>query len=114
MKTTCIMCPVGCELSIEKVGGQIKVSGNNCVRGERYGISEMTAPTRMITSLVKTDSGVASVKTTNLVPKEKIFNVLNELKNIKLHSVKKGEIIIKNVANLDGIDIVVTRQPINE
>ena len=37
MKTVCIMCPMGCELTIEKVKGEIKVSGNTCLRGETYG-----------------------------------------------------------------------------
>lgn len=114
MKLTCIMCPVGCELNVEKVGNEFKVTGNGCIRGERYGISEMTNPTRIITGLIKTNNGVASVKTTNLVPKEKINDVLNELKLFKTDNVNVGDIIIHNVAGLDGIDVIVTRESINE
>lgn len=109
MKLTCIMCPVGCELNVEKINGEIKVSGNGCIRGQRYGISEMTAPTRMVTSLIKTKNGVCSVKTTNLVPKDKIFDVLNALKSFTIDDAKVGDIIIKNVAVLENIDVVVTR-----
>ncbi len=113
MKITCIMCPVGCELTVEKNNDKIIVSGNGCVRGERYGISEITEPTRTVTSLVETKQGIASVKTTNLVPKDKIFDVIKDIKNLHLSNVKNGEIIIKNVANLKNVDVVVTREPIN-
>ena len=112
MKLTCIMCPVGCELNVENSNGIITVTGNSCIRGERYGISEVTAPTRMVTSLVKTLKGVASVKTTTLVPKDKINDVLNEIANFKAKDVQFGEIIIKNVAGVNGVDVIVTREPI--
>lgn len=114
MKLTCIMCPVGCELTVEKINEEIKVSGNGCIRGQRYGISEMTNPTRMITSLIKTSSGVVAVKTTNLVPKDKIYDVLNELKAFKIKHAKVGDIVIHNVAGLKDIDIIVTRNVIDE
>lgn len=114
MKLTCIMCPVGCELTVQTIDGEIKVSGNGCVRGERYGKTEMIAPMRMVTSLVKTDSGVIAVKTTNLVPKDKIFDVLDVLKNTKIKNAKNGDIIIKNVAGLSDVDIVVTRDVVDE
>ena len=113
MKLTCIMCPVGCELDVKKDGEKIVVSGNGCIRGERYGITEITAPARMITALIKTKIGVASVKTTNLVPKAKIFDVLNELQNFFADEVKDGQIIIKNVAGIENVDVVVTREAIN-
>lgn len=112
MKLTCIMCPVGCELNVENIDGEIKVSGNSCVRGQRYGISEITAPTRMITGLIKTAKGVCAVKTTNVVPKDKIFDVLNELKLFRANNAKYGDIVIRNVAGLENIDVVVTRDAI--
>ncbi len=112
MKLTCIMCPVGCELTVTKEDGQIKVVGNGCIRGARYGEQEITAPMRMVTSLIKTDKGVASVKTSNLVPKEKIFDVLKALENVHLKSVKAGDIVIENVAGIDGVNVIVTRESI--
>ncbi len=113
MKITCIMCPVGCELNIEKNGDEIIVSGNGCIRGKQYGISEVTSPTRIVTSLIKTTNGIASVKTTKAVPKNKIFDVLNVLKNFKKDKVQYGETIIKNVADIEGVDIIVTRDAID-
>ena len=107
-KLTCIMCPVGCSLEVENVGEKIVVTGNGCIRGERYGISEVTNPTRIITALVKAKSGICSVKSTNLIPKDKIFDVLHEIEKLAPEKVELGEILIKNVLNL-GADIVVTR-----
>lgn len=108
MDTTCINCPMGCSLHIEKVGEEIKVSGNVCKRGEKYGISEYTCPERMITTLVKGKDGVLSVKTTKPVAKSEIFNVLEEIKKLYVEKdVKCGDIICQNVAN-SGADIVIT------
>ncbi len=107
-KLTCIMCPVGCELEVENVGDKIVVSGNGCIRGERYGISEITNPTRMITALVKTKNGICAVKSTNLIPKDKVFDVLKEIEKLNPEKVEFGGVLIENVLNL-GADIVVTR-----
>ena len=110
-KFTCIMCPVGCELTVTKNKDKIEVTGNGCIRGERYGISEVTNPTRMITALVKTKKGICSVKTTALVPKDKIFAVLKEIEKLQPKSAKYGEILIKNVCGLQNTNVVVTREP---
>ena len=47
-KMVCIMCPLGCEMEVEKVGDEVIVSGNNCIRGKVYATSEMTNPERMV------------------------------------------------------------------
>ncbi|HBP43612.1 MAG TPA: molybdopterin oxidoreductase [Clostridiales bacterium] len=107
MKTTCIMCPVGCELNIEKNGDDIIVTGNGCIRGETYGKAELTNPKRMVTALINTSKGVLPVKTTDLVPKNMINNVLNAIKDIYVDTAKAGDIVLKNVCNL-GVDIIVT------
>ena len=104
---TCIMCPLGCQLDVQKVGNKYKVTGNNCVRGERYGIDEMTNPTRVVTSLVKTKYGVLPCKTTAPVPKKVVFKVLEEIGKIRLVNGKLGDVIIKNVCRT-GVDVVIT------
>lgn len=107
MKTICIMCPIGCELTIE-TKGEIKVSGNLCPRGEQYGKDEATCPKRIVTSIVRCDKDYyCSVKTTCPVPKTKINEVLGEISKIPAKKHEFGEILIKNVAGTDA-DIVVT------
>lgn len=107
MKTTCIMCPLGCELDIKKqANGEIKVSGNSCIRGEKYAISELTNPVRNISSLIKAGGGVVAVKTTAPVPKDRIEDCLKEISKINLKFIPQmGTIVIKNILNL-GVDVV--------
>lgn len=108
MKLICIMCPMGCELTVNKdKSGNITVTGNNCIRGENYGKEEVTYPKRMLTALVKTDLGVLPVKSTKTVPKNLMFKINEEIGKLHLHSAKSGDIIIKNVLNT-GVDIIVT------
>ncbi len=100
---------MGCNLEIIENGLDFVVSGNTCKRGELYGIQEMKSPMRIVTSLVKTETGrPVSVKTSNVVPKSKIFDVLNALKESKACSDSKiGDVIVENILGL-GVDIVVT------
>ena len=52
----CIVCPMGCHLSLEEDPSHpkgFKVTGITCKRGEEYAIKEVTAPTRMLTSTVR-------------------------------------------------------------
>ncbi len=106
-KMICIMCPLGCELTVEQNGMEICVSGNNCVRGERYAKDELTCPVRIVTSLVKTANGVLPVKTTAPVPKAKVDTVVAEIAKLNLKSAKMHDVVIKNILNL-GVDVVVT------
>ena len=109
MKTICIMCPMGCPLTIERTTKNIEVVGNTCKRGIEYGIQEFTAPKRALTSLVNVDNGgVLSVKTSMLIDKALIFQVLKELKGITVSPpVKIGDVIIANICG-SGADIVAT------
>lgn len=106
MKTTCIMCPLGCELNIERNGQEIKVTGNTCIRGEQYAKAEMTNPVRNISSLVRVGEKVVPVKSSMPIPKVSIEAVLNEISKLNLTKVPPiGTVIIKNVLNL-GVDII--------
>ncbi|MDE6060268.1 MAG: DUF1667 domain-containing protein, partial [Clostridia bacterium] len=62
-----------------------------------------------ITTLVKLSSGgVASVKTSGSVPKERIFDVIDFIGSIVApDDVKIGDTVSKNVLGL-GVDVVVT------
>lgn len=108
MEFTCIMCPVGCHLVATKTKDGIKITGNACPRGEIFGKSEATNPTRMVTSIMPYRNKTISVKTTNPIPKCKIYECLKEIKEANApKSAKLGQIVIKNVANT-GENIVIT------
>ena len=55
---TCIVCPIGCELSItiDENNEFVSVSGNQCRRGEDYAVNEINNPQRVITTTVAIDS----------------------------------------------------------
>lgn len=108
MKITCIMCPVGCELDVKKVGNKISVKGNGCPRGVIFGEKEITHPERMVTTIKVYKNGTVSLKTDKPVPKKVINAVLQEIKKTPLpEKVEIGMIFIKNVM-LSGANIVVT------
>lgn len=103
----CIMCPMGCNLTVEKEGKEIKVSGNGCIRGASFAKEELSSPKRIVTTSVKTAQGVKSCKTTSPIPKDKIFDVMKEVEKLRLEKVTFGQVIIKNILGT-GADIIVT------
>ncbi|WP_125152034.1 DUF1667 domain-containing protein [Clostridium rectalis] len=109
---TCIVCPNGCELTIETQEDEIMVCGNLCSKGKEYAIQEIKNPKRTIASLVKVINGViplVSVRTTKAIPKKEIFNVLEEIKKIERDApVKSGNILIRDVLGLKS-DIIATK-----
>ena len=107
MKVICIMCPRGCELEVTK-GKKITVTGNGCPRGVIYGEREVTKPERMITTIKKFEDKTISLKSSKPVPKEKVFEVLKEIKTAKLpKNIEIGKVLISSVAQTDA-DIVIT------
>lgn len=110
---TCISCPMGCPLTVEMEGSEvISVSGNTCKRGDIYARKEVTNPTRIVTSTVKVVNGSAdmvSVKTKEDIPKGKIFECVEALKDVAVEApVHIGDVIVANVADT-GVDIVATK-----
>ncbi|MCH5248724.1 MAG: DUF1667 domain-containing protein [Lachnospiraceae bacterium] len=108
----CIRCPLGCNVSVEMEGEDIKtITGNTCPRGADYVTKELTDPRRIVTSLVKVKGGerpVVSVKTAADIPKDKIMNCINELKQIEVYApVQIGDVILRNICDT-GVDIVAT------
>ncbi|WP_027625782.1 DUF1667 domain-containing protein [Clostridium lundense] len=110
---TCIICPNGCELSVEWEEKSIKnINGALCKRGEEYVTQEIQNPKRTIASLVKVNNGeipLVSVRTTKAIPKEKIFDVMEEIKKLEVNApVKINQVIVKNILGL-GSDIISTK-----
>lgn len=105
----CIVCPRGCRLDVDE---KLQVTGNACPRGAAYAAAEMTHPTRMVTSTVRlAESRLARVpvKTSCPVPKEKIADVMAEIRRMTVRApVQCGDVVIGHVAGLDA-DVVATR-----
>ena len=96
---TCIGCPRGCTLKIERDGDGWSVTGNTCPRGREFAVSEMTAPRRTICSTVRTafpDAPVLPVRVSADIPKDRIFDVMDALKTVPVSErIGRGDVVIR-------------------
>lgn len=108
-KLICIVCPRGCHLEVDE---KLNVTGSFCKRGIEYGKNEVTNPTRTVTSTVKLNSKslkMLPVRTDKPISKNKIFEVIEVLKKVKVNApINCGEVILKNILETD-VNIVSTR-----
>lgn len=105
---TCIICPRGCTLTVNTADdGTVTVSGNSCPKGEKYGIEECTHPVRTVTSIVRVanrENTMVSVKTKDPIPKEHIFDVMKQIRNVTVNApVNIGDKILQNIFETDII-----------
>ncbi len=110
----CIGCPLGCPLTVEMKGTEVvSVTGNTCPNGDRYARKEVTDPRRTVTSTVRVLGGslpVVSVKTAQDIPKNKIFDCMQELATIRVKApVQEGYVIVSNIANT-GVSVIATKE----
>ena len=106
----CINCPRGCHLEVElPADGEIAVSGNSCPRGVAYARQEITAPERVVTAVVPTDSqvrGFLPVRTSRAFPRGRIPELLNALYKRSVSApVKRGDVVWANALDT-GIDVI--------
>ncbi|RLI92222.1 MAG: hypothetical protein DRO65_00345 [Candidatus Altiarchaeales archaeon] len=113
-KFVCIVCPNSCEIyvSVNEKNEILKLEGNLCPRGEDYVRKELKAPERVVTSTVKVRDGnmpLVSVKTSKPIPKEKIFEVMEEIRKLEVRApIKIGDVLLKNIAGTSA-DLVATK-----
>lgn len=112
-KITCIVCPIGCKILVRTDGKKIiNMDGSKCKQGIDYAINEALDPRRMLTTSVSVKDGkwpLVSVKSSQPVPKYKVFQVLKEIKKININApLRSGQTILTDVANT-GINIVATK-----
>jgi CxxC motif-containing protein len=111
----CILCPNGCEIQVELDSSKsiLGLDGALCDRGQDYVRQELYAPQRNIASLVKVEGGnmpLTSVRLSAPIPKERIFDVMAEIKKVKIEApVAIGQVIIENVLGLQ-CDVIATKQ----
>jgi len=124
---TCIVCPIGCSLSVKEGPvseglSSLTVTGNRCNRGAAYAEEEIRAPKRVVTATC----GIAlnaeelgsrgltaprriPVKSSVPCPKEKILELLEDIYSLKLSlPVKAGDRLIADWKG-SGIDVVAVR-----
>ena len=130
---TCIVCPMGCSLSVEEdPAGALTVTGNRCPRGAAYAQEEIRAPKRTVTATcgiaypdmeastngtpgeARPSRGLTAprripVKTSAPCPKEKIDALLGDIYRLRPKlPVKAGDKLITDW-NGSGIDVIAVR-----
>ncbi len=123
MKTemSCIVCPMSCLITVEQDDETkeiVSIEGNTCKRGENYVRSELTHPMRQLTSTVAIDKGIYNrlpVILSAEVPKEKLFDVMEQIRRVRINApVQMGQVIISDVCKL-GVDVLASRSmPLRE
>ncbi|HHT53645.1 MAG TPA: DUF1667 domain-containing protein [Clostridiales bacterium] len=111
-KLICIVCPKGCEISVEYNEATkeiIKMTGQACRRGEEYARAECISPTRMLTTTVRIKGGgLLPVRTDKPVPRGLMFECMKAINRAEApRDAKVGDVIIPNILGT-GSDIIAT------
>ena len=110
-EVVCIVCPNGCIL--RQTGPDGEWTGNRCPRGPVFAERERTAPTRSLTSTVRTvfpDCPVLPVRTAGEIPRDRVPDVMRALSGVRLtERLGIGEPVLRDVLGL-GVDIITTSQ----
>ena len=108
INVTCIECPMGCEITVNKNGEELEISGNGCPRGKIYATNEVTNPKRVVTSTVRClNGGVVSVKTSAPVLKSEIFEIMKKInRTVANLPVRIGDVLVENIT--DGVNLIAT------
>jgi len=108
---TCIVCPNGCKLSVEKENGEYHVIGHKCKRGIDFAVQEMEDPRRTLCTTVKTAFKAIprlSVRTDGEIQKHLIGPLMQLLREIEVKEpVTVGVIIEENVFD-SGVNVIAT------
>ncbi len=109
----CIVCPIGCNIEVKFEGKGIKsISGNKCFKGKEFVIAEITRPQRVLTTTVKIKNGenkLLPVKTDRPVPKELIFKIMKEVRQIEVKApIKINQVIVENILET-GANLIAER-----
>lgn len=104
---TCILCPRGCRLQVTGDEADLKVAGNGCKNGARYGISECLNPVRTVTSILRVSNRcdtMVSVKSTVPVKKSEMFDFVAALRNVVVSApVSVGDVLARDVFSADVV-----------
>ena len=114
-KITCVTCPLGCKLKINIENNKIvSISGSQCKKGIKFAEGEIKDPRRILTTTIKLKAqgrkeapfNRLPVRSVAPAPKDKILEIIKEVRKIKVSPpIKMGDIIAKNIIG-SGVDII--------
>lgn len=111
-KITCIVCPIGCNITVCGEGDKIEcIKGFTCKRGEEYARNEFINPVRILTSTVKVEGAnipLVPVRSNKPIPKQLLFKCMEEIRKLNVKApVHRYDIMISDILGT-GADIVAT------
>ena len=84
-KLTCIRCPIGCQVVIEKYEDRYSLSGNECVIGVEYAINEIKDPKRILTTTVFVQNGKKPLRNLlSIIKTKRYLQIYSQKTKIKL------------------------------
>lgn len=112
-RLTCVLCPVGCELEVERdAAGGVLVRGNQCDKGPPFAEAEVLRPKRNLATSVPlkgTAARMVSVRLSRPVPRPMIFPILAEIAKLRPEApVRRGQVLLADVLGT-GADVIATR-----
>jgi CxxC motif-containing protein len=111
-KLICIVCPMGCRLTVTGSIDHLNVDGGVCRKGTEYARDELTHPVRMVCTTVRITGGihpVIPVKTDKPIPDRYKLDVVKAVNGITLASpVKMGDVVLADLFGT-GVNIVAER-----
>jgi CxxC motif-containing protein/thioredoxin reductase len=84
---TCTVCPNGCQVQYDEKSDSF--FGNKCPRGASFARQERSNPKRTVTTTVKSQKGLVSVKSAEAVDKDIVPAVVKALKKVELNNIVK-------------------------
>lgn len=104
---TCIECPRGCTVTVDTETKE--TTGNLCPKGGAYALAELIEPMRILTSTVRVEGGMLSVKTDKPVRKSELFEVMKKINAVRVFTdVAIGDIIAEDIDGR-GANLVATK-----
>ena len=67
-RLTCILCPVGCELEVDRAGDDLEVRGNQCDKGIGFADEEILHPKRNLATSVPLRGTASQMVSVRLTP----------------------------------------------
>jgi CxxC motif-containing protein len=112
---TCIVCPLGCSLTVSGEAEDLQVTGNRCPRGAVYAREEIRAPKRQLTATCalaeppRNGPRRAPVKSSIPCPREQIPALLEDIYKLRLSlPIHAGDVVIAGWRD-SGIDVIALR-----
>jgi len=112
----CIICPKSCRIQVRgslKPGKKPEVLGQECLKGKKYAISEISDPRRIFTSTVTVKNGeikLVPVRTSKPIRKAEWKSARNIIRGLRiLAPIGFGKVLMNDFTE-EGIKLITARE----